>query len=216
MVDDLITRGVSEPYRIFTSRAENRLQLREDNADMRLTETGRRLGLVDDIRWQAFEEKREKIARELERLKSTWVNPRILDKVDAERVLGKEIEREYCLYDLLRRPEVTYSALMTLPGAQATEASEVAEQVEILAKYQGYIARQQDEIARQEGHETTQLPANMDYSVVRGLSIEVRQKLNQHQPQTIGQASRISGVTPAAISLLLVHLKRGFKQEKAA
>ncbi|MFZ2160620.1 MAG: tRNA uridine-5-carboxymethylaminomethyl(34) synthesis enzyme MnmG [Sideroxyarcus sp.] len=216
MVDDLITRGISEPYRMFTSRAEYRLQLREDNADMRLTETGRKLGLVDDARWQAFEEKREKIARELERLKTTWVNPRMLDKADAERVLGKEIEREYCLYDLLRRPEVSYATLMTLPGAQATEASEVAEQVEILAKYQGYIERQQDEIARQEGHETTQLPANMDYSVVRGLSIEVRQKLNQHQPQTVGQAGRISGVTPAAISLLLVHLKRGFKQDKAA
>ncbi len=216
MVDDLITRGVSEPYRMFTSRAEYRLQLREDNADMRLTETGRRLGLVDDIRWQAFEEKREKIARELERLKTTWVNPRMLDKADAERVLGKEIEREYSLYDLLRRPEVSYVSLMTLPGAQSAEMSEVAEQVEILAKYQGYIERQQDEIARQEGHETTQLPANMDYSVVRGLSIEVRQKLNQHQPQTVGQAARISGVTPAAISLLLVHLKRGFKQDKAA
>ena len=216
MVDDLITRGVSEPYRMFTSRAEYRLQLREDNADMRLTEAGRCLGLVDDIRWQAFEEKREKIARELERLKSTWVNPRMLEKADAERVLGKEIEREYCLYDLLRRPEVTYASLMTLPGAKSAEASDVAEQVEILAKYQGYIERQQDEIARQEGHETTQLPANMDYSVVRGLSIEVRQKLNQHQPQTVGQAGRISGVTPAAISLLLVHLKRGFKQDKAA
>ena len=216
MVDDLITRGVSEPYRMFTSRAEYRLQLREDNADMRLTEIGRRLGLVDDMRWQAFEEKREKIARELERLKSTWVNPRMLDKADAERVLGKEIEREYSLYDLLRRPEVSYASLMTLPGAQSPEATEVAEQVEILAKYQGYIERQRDEIARQEGYETTKLPANMDYSVVRGLSIEVRQKLNQHQPQTLGQAARISGVTPAAISLLLVHLKRGFKQEKAA
>ena len=216
MVDDLITRGVSEPYRMFTSRAEYRLQLREDNADMRLTETGRRLGLVDDIRWQAFEEKREKIARELERLKSTWVNPRMLDKADAERVLGKEIEREYSLYDLLRRPEVSYTSLMTLPGAQSAEALEVAEQVEILAKYQGYIERQRDEIARQEGHETTKLPAKMDYSVVHGLSIEVRQKLNQHQPETVGQAARISGVTPAAISLLLVHLKRGFKQEKAA
>ncbi|MDO8990856.1 MAG: tRNA uridine-5-carboxymethylaminomethyl(34) synthesis enzyme MnmG [Sideroxyarcus sp.] len=216
MVDDLITRGVSEPYRMFTSRAEYRLQLREDNADMRLTEIGRKLGLVDDVRWQAFEEKREKISRELERLKSTWVNPRMLDKADAERVLGKEIEREYSLYDLLRRPEVSYAALMTLPGAQATEASEVAEQVEILAKYQGYIERQVGEIARQEGQETTKLPENMDYSVVRGLSIEVRQKLNQHQPQTVGQAGRISGVTPAAISLLLVHLKRGFKQDKAA
>ncbi len=216
LVDDLITRGVSEPYRMFTSRAEYRLQLREDNADMRLTEIGRGLGLVDDVRWRAFEEKREKIARELERLKSTWVNPRMLDKSDAERVLGKEIEREYSLYDLLRRPEVTYASLMTLPGAHAIEGADVSEQVEIQAKYQGYIERQQDEIARQEGYETTQLPLNMDYSVVRGLSIEVRQKLNQHQPQTLGQAARISGVTPAAISLLLVHLKRGFKQEKAA
>ncbi|MDD5056910.1 MAG: tRNA uridine-5-carboxymethylaminomethyl(34) synthesis enzyme MnmG [Sideroxydans sp.] len=216
MVDDLITRGVSEPYRMFTSRAEYRLQLREDNADMRLTEVGRRLGLVDDVRWQAFEEKREIIARELERLKSTWVNPRMLDKADAERVLGKEIEREYSLYDLLRRPEVRYSELMTLPGMKNEEAMGIAEQIEILAKYHGYIERQHDEIARQEGFESTKLPPNMDYSIVRGLSIEVRQKLNQHQPQTMGQAARISGVTPAAISLLLVHLKRGFKQEKAA
>ena len=216
LVDDLITRGVSEPYRMFTSRAEYRLQLREDNADMRLTETGRKLGLVDDQRWQAFEQKREKIARELERLRSTWVNPRMLDKADAERVLGKEIEREYSLYDLLRRPEVTYESLMTLPGAQSVEAAEVAEQVEIHAKYHGYIERQRDEIARQEGYETTQLPLDMDYGAVHGLSIEVRQKLNQHKPQTLGQAARISGVTPAAISLLLVHLKRGFKQEKAA
>jgi tRNA uridine 5-carboxymethylaminomethyl modification enzyme len=216
MVDDLITRGVSEPYRMFTSRAEYRLQLREDNADMRLTEMGRRLGLVDEIRWQAFEEKREKIACELERLKSTWVNPRMLDKTDAERVLGKEIEREHSLYDLLRRPEVSYGSLMTLSGTYVASTAEVAEQVEILAKYHGYIERQRNEIARQESHEMTQLPPNLDYSVVRGLSIEARQKLNQHQPQTLGQAARISGVTPAAISLLLVYLKRGFKQEKAA
>ncbi|BCK88921.1 tRNA uridine 5-carboxymethylaminomethyl modification enzyme MnmG [Sideroxyarcus emersonii] len=216
LVDDLITRGVSEPYRMFTSRAEYRLQLREDNADMRLTEIGRRLGLVDEARWLAFETKREKIERELQRLKSTWINPRMLEKADAERVLGKEIEREYSLYDLLRRPEVSYATLMTLPGAQKEEGGEVAEQVEILAKYQGYIERQRDEIARQEGHETTQLPADIDYATVRGLSIEVRQKLTQHRPQTLGQAARISGVTPAAISLLLVHLKRGFKQEKAA
>ncbi len=216
LVDDLITRGVSEPYRMFTSRAEYRLQLREDNADMRLTETGRRLGLVDDVRWQAFEQKREKIARELERLKSTWVNPHVLDRAEAERVLGKEIEREYSLFDLLRRPEVSYASLMTLPGVHSEEGHEVAEQVEILAKYQGYIERQRDEIARQEGQETTKLPPNMDYSQVRGLSIEVRQKLNKHQPETVGQAARISGVTPAAISLLLVHLKRGFKQDKAA
>jgi tRNA uridine 5-carboxymethylaminomethyl modification enzyme len=216
LVDDLITRGVSEPYRMFTSRAEYRLQLREDNADMRLTELGRKLGLVDDVRWQAFEEKREKIAREIERLKSTWVNPRMLDQAEAARVLGKEIEREYSLYDLLRRPEVTYASLMTLPGAHSDEGHDVAEQVEIQAKYQGYIERQRDEIARQESQETTKLPANMDYSQVRGLSIEVRQKLTKHQPETVGQAARISGVTPAAISLLLVHLKRGFKQDKAA
>ena len=215
LVDDLITHGTTEPYRMFTSRAEYRLQLREDNADTRLTETGRKLGLVDDVRWQAFEEKREKIAREIERLKSTWVNPRMLDKGEAERVLGKEIEREYSLYDLLRRPEVSYAALMTLPGAQA-DAADVAEQIEVQAKYQGYIERQRDEIARQEGHEMTQLPLDMDYAEVRGLSIEVKQKLNQHKPQTLGQAARISGVTPAAISLLLVHLKRGFKQDKAA
>ncbi len=216
LVDDLITRGVSEPYRMFTSRAEYRLQLREDNADMRLTEIGRRLGLVDDVRWQAFEIKREKIAREIERLKSTWVNPRVLDKAAAERVLGKEIEREYSLYDLLRRPEVTYAALMTLPDMAEVAAADVAEQVEIQAKYQGYIERQRDEIARQEGHESTRLPVDMDYSAVRGLSIEVRQKLTLHKPQTLGQAARISGVTPAAISLLLVHLKRGFKKEEAA
>ncbi len=216
LVDDLITRGVSEPYRMFTSRAEYRLQLREDNADMRLTETGHKLGLVDDVRWKAFEEKRDRIARELERLKSTWINPKILNKVDAERILGQEIEREYSLYDLLRRPQVSYEKLMTLPGMHNTEAESVAGQVEILAKYHGYIERQRDEIARQESYETTLLPIDMDYSTVKGLSIEVRQKLNQHKPQTLGQAMRISGVTPAAISLLLVHLKRGFKQEKAA
>src|SRR5512135_681247 len=216
LVDDLITRGVSEPYRMFTSRAEYRLSLREDNADLRLTEAGRALGLVDDQRWDAFNRKRDAVAREVERLNSTWANPRMLDKADAERVLGKEIEREYSLYDLLRRPEVTYASLMTLPGMHAADGAEVAEQVEILAKYHGYIERQRDEIARQEGQETTPLPPDMDYSAVRGLSIEVRQKLNQHQPQTIGQAARISGVRPAAISLLLVHLKRGFKQDKAA
>jgi len=212
LVDDLVTRGVTEPYRMFTSRAEYRLQLREDNADLRLTEIGYQLGLVDEARWAAFDKKREAIAREQERLKSIWVNPAMLAQADAERVLGKGIEREYALYELLRRPDVNYSGLMSLPcaGVGVTDTL-VAEQVEIQAKYQGYIERQRDEITRQETYESTLLPTKMDYRVVRGLSIEAQQKLNQHQPETMGQAARISGMTPAAISLLLVHLKRGFK-----
>ncbi|MHB8668251.1 MAG: tRNA uridine-5-carboxymethylaminomethyl(34) synthesis enzyme MnmG [Burkholderiales bacterium] len=211
LVDDLITRGVSEPYRMFTSRAEYRLMLREDNADLRLTETGRTLGLVDDARWRAFERKREAVARELERLKSTWINPRLLPERDAEKVLGKGIEREYALTDLLRRPDVSYSSLMSLPGAGEPVCDPVvAEQVEIQVKYDGYIARQRDEVLRREQYEATLLPRDLDYRAVRGLSKEVQQKLNQHKPETIGQASRISGLTPAAISLLLVHLKRGF------
>ena len=213
LVDDLVTRGVTEPYRMFTSRAEYRLQLREDNADLRLTEIGRQLGLVDDARWIAFDCKREAIAREQERLKSIWVNPAMLAQSEAERVLGKNIEREYPLYELLRRPDVSYAGLMTLACAgNAVEDSSVAEQVEIQAKYQGYIERQRDEISRQENYENTALPEKMDYRAVRGLSIEAQQKLNQHQPETMGQAARISGMTPAAISLLLVHLKRGFRQ----
>lgn len=209
MVDDLITRGVVEPYRMFTSRAEYRLMLREDNADLRLTEAGRRLGVVDDVRWQSFVEKREAIAREQERLKSVWVNPKLLPQDDAERVLGKGIEREYSLLDLLRRPDVSYRDLMTLPGAgEGVEDPKVAEQVEIQAKYQGYIARQQDEVVRHRHYETMALPLGLDYRKVHGLSIEVQQKLNQHQPETLGQAGRISGVTPAAISVLLVYLKR--------
>jgi tRNA uridine 5-carboxymethylaminomethyl modification enzyme len=211
LVDDLITRGVSEPYRMFTSRAEYRLSLREDNADMRLTESGRSLGLVDDARWEHFERKREAVARELERLKSSWINPKVTAQHECERVLGQGIEHEYTLRDLLRRPGVTYPALMTLPGAgPAVGDAQVAEQVEIQCKYHGYIERQQDEITRQEAYETMALPADLDYRRVRGLSIEVQQKLNQQQPETLGQAARISGVTPAAISLLLVHLKRGF------
>jgi len=214
MVDDLITRGVSEPYRMFTSRAEYRLQLREDNADLRLTEIGRRLGVVDDARWQAFEQKREAIVREQERLRSSWVNPGRLAREEAEQVLGKGIEREYTLHELLRRPGVSYARLMALASAEMPEVDEtVSEQVEIQAKYQGYIQRQSDEIARRESYEHMQLPQSLDYCTVRGLSIEVQQKLNQHKPETIGQASRISGVTPAAISLLLVHMKRGFRQE---
>lgn len=216
LVDDLITRGVTEPYRMFTSRAEYRLQLREDNADLRLTETGRKLGLVDDVRWAAFDSKREAIATEQERLKTIWVNPAMLAQADAERVLGKGIEREYALYELLRRPDVNYAGLMSLPCAGTGVADvKVAEQVEIQAKYQGYIERQRDEITRQENYENTSLPEKMDYRVVRGLSIEAQQKLNLHQPETMGQAARISGMTPAAISLLLVHLKRGFNHADA-
>jgi tRNA uridine 5-carboxymethylaminomethyl modification enzyme len=211
MVDDLITRGVSEPYRMFTSRAEYRLQLREDNADLRLTEIGRKLGIVDDVRWRHFEAKREAIAREEQRLRSTWVNPRMLAEEDAMRVLGKNIEREYSLHELLRRPDVTYASLMTLPTAGQPAEESVALQIEVQAKYQGYIEKQQGEIEQQEHFENLALPADLDYRGVRGLSIEAQQKLNQHKPQTVGQAGRISGITPAAISLLLVHLKRGFK-----
>jgi tRNA uridine 5-carboxymethylaminomethyl modification enzyme len=209
LVDDLITRGVSEPYRMFTSRAEYRLQLREDNADLRLTEHGRRLGVVDNARWDVYARKRDAIALERERLKSTYVNPTVVSKHDAERVLGMPLEREYALADLLRRPGVTYASLMTLPGAgEPVRDAVVAEQVEIATKYAGYIERQQVEIARHLEHEAMRLPADLDYRRVRGLSIEVQQKLNTHKPETLGQAARISGVTPAAISLLLVHLKR--------
>lgn len=209
LVDDLITRGVSEPYRMFTSRAEYRLSLREDNADQRLTEIGRGLGLVDDRRWDAFNRKRDAVARETERLKSTWVNPRQLPEEDALRVLGQPMEREYRLFDLLRRPQVSYLSLLSLPGAgDAVIAPEVVEQVEIQAKYQGYIERQQDEINKSLAHESMPLPEELDYADVHGLSFEVRQKLTQAKPQTLGQASRVQGVTPAAISLLLVYLKR--------
>ena len=209
LVDDLITRGVNEPYRMFTSRAEYRLSLREDNADLRLTETGRRLGVVDEVRWARFEAKREAIARESERLKSTWVNPRNLPAADAERVLGKAIEREYSLFDLLRRPDVDYTALMTLPGAgEALNDVEVTEQLEIQAKYAGYVSRQDEEIARLRQYEDRPLPAEIDYQGIQALSIEIRQKLDQIRPATLGQAARVSGVTPAAVSVLLVHLKR--------
>ena len=211
LVDDLVTRGVSEPYRMFTSRAEYRLQLREDNADLRLTEIGRGLGLIDDQRWASFCRKREAVAREIERLKTTWVNPRIVDAVTADRVFGQPLERDYSLADLLRRPGVTYATLMTLPVAgPALDDAAAAAQVEVATKYAGYIDRQNDEIARLADQDALSLPATFDYRMVRGLSTEVQQKLNQHRPETIGQASRISGVTPAAISLLLVHLKRGF------
>ncbi len=209
LVDDLITRGVSEPYRMFTSRAEYRLSLREDNADLRLTEIGREMGLVDDLRWDAFNRKRDAIAFEAERLKSTWVTPRQLPEADAMRVLGQPLEREYRLFDLLRRPEVSYASLLTLPGAgDAVSVPEVVEQVEIQAKYQGYIERQRDDVEKSIAHESLSLPGDIDYAEVHGLSFEVRQRLAQTRPQTLGQASRLQGVTPAAISLLLVHLKR--------
>jgi tRNA uridine 5-carboxymethylaminomethyl modification enzyme len=209
LVDDLVTRGVSEPYRMFTSRAEYRLMLREDNADLRLTEIGRKLGLVDDVRWDAFSRKRDAIALETERLKSTWTNPRTVSPEVAERVLGQPIEREYTLYDLLRRPNVSYHSLSLIrPTRNAVDDPIVAEQVEIQAKYEGYIARQREEVARREAQESATLPGDLDYAEVRGLSIEARQTLSRQRPQTIGQAARISGVTPAAVSLLLVHLKR--------
>jgi tRNA uridine 5-carboxymethylaminomethyl modification enzyme len=230
LVDDLITKGVTEPYRMFTSRAEFRLQLREDNADMRLTEQGRAMGLVQDARWDAFSRKRDAVSRETERLKSTWVNPRILEAAEAERVLGKAIEREYNLFDLLRRPGVGYADLTGMGGGRWAPSakpddqdarpmvsretlgelySAVVEQVEIAAKYSGYIDRQKDEVERAAYYEGLKLPADLDYSQVSALSIEVRQKLGKHRPETLGQASRISGVTPAAISLLLIHLKKG-------
>lgn len=214
LVDDLVTRGVSEPYRMFTSRAEYRLSLREDNADLRLTEKGRDLGLVDDRRWAAFNAKRELVAREQERLRTTWVNPRILAAADAIRVLGKPIDHEYNLFDLLRRPEVTYASLMSLPPAgTAVDDPMVVEQLEIQAKYQGYIDRQQDEVSKALAYEEMLLPQDLDYGLVAGLSREVQQRLSQQRPQTVGQASRLQGITPAAISMLLIHLKRqGAKQ----
>jgi len=209
LIDDLITRGVTEPYRMFTSRAEYRLSLREDNADLRLTDKGRELGIVDDERWRRFEAKREAITREQSRLQGTWIGPGQVEEGEARRVLGAPLAREASLMELLRRPEASYASLMSLAGAgPAVDDPQVAEQLEIQAKYAGYIERQQDEIERRARHEDTRLPDGLDYAAVRGLSVEVRQKLDRHRPATLGQAARISGVTPAAISLLLVHLKR--------
>ena len=228
LVDDLITKGVSEPYRMFTSRAEYRLQLREDNADVRLTEVGRKLGLVGDLRWEAYCRKRDAVSRETERLKSIWIGPRKLADAESERVFGKVLEHEYSLGDLLRRPNVAYPDLMSLGGGAyaspeltalaSTAALEqqddrvfvaaVIEQIEIAAKYSGYINRQKDEIARSAHYENLRLPREFDYMRVSALSIEARQKLNKNKPETLGQASRISGITPAAISLLLIHLKK--------
>lgn len=219
LVDDLITKGVTEPYRMFTSRAEFRLQLREDNADMRLTEAGRKLGLVDDARWDAFSRKRDAVSRETQRLKSVWVNPRNLAASESERVLGKAIDHEYNLADLLRRPDISYASLMSLDGGRYASpdvsretlgdlCGPVVEQIEIAAKYSGYIDRQKGEVERAAHYENLKLPADLDYMQVSALSIEARQKLSQHRPETLGLASRISGITPAAISLLLVHLKK--------
>jgi len=238
LVDDLVTQGVSEPYRMFTSRAEYRLQLREDNADLRLTAIGRELGLVDDARWSAFSRKRDALARESERLKSTWVHPRTLSAPEAERVLGKAIEREYPLFELLRRPGVAYEALLSLEGGRwrpspavdvtddprplvsretlGADYEAVVEQLEIAAQYAGYIERQRDEVERSAAYENLRLPADLDYHQVTALSIEVRQKLTALRPETLGQAARISGVTPAAISLLLIHLKRSRSRDFAA
>jgi tRNA uridine 5-carboxymethylaminomethyl modification enzyme len=224
LVDDLVTKGVTEPYRMFTSRAEFRLQLREDNADLRLTALGRGLGLVDDHRWAAFETKRERLERELQRLRTVWVRPATLPAEAAERLLGKALEHEYALADLLRRPGVGFDAVAeaaqlaghpqavsreTLQAEWGTDAADtVIEQLEITTKYAGYIEKQLDEVERSAAHEQTPLPPDLDYTQVHALSFEVRQKLQRQRPATLGQASRISGVTPAAISLLLVHLKK--------
>jgi len=209
LVDDLITLGTKEPYRMFTSRAEHRLLLREDNADLRLTEAGRELGLVNDVRWAAFCEKREAIELEQQRLRSTVLQPTAVSAEDSQRVFGDVLARDYKLHDLLRRPNVTYAALTSLPAVGSPVTDEkVAEQVEIQCKYAGYIDRQQDEIAKQRRNEETRLPDWLDYAQVRGLSNEVRQKLQMQRPATVGQAARTPGITPAAISLLLVHLKK--------
>ncbi|MDA8092922.1 MAG: tRNA uridine-5-carboxymethylaminomethyl(34) synthesis enzyme MnmG [Betaproteobacteria bacterium] len=209
MVDDLVTRGVTEPYRMFTSRAEYRLRLREDNADLRLTEIGRQLGLVGDERWARFEAKREAIAREIGRLKSTWIHPQTVPPEAAQALVGRALEREYALYDLLRRPEVTIRQLAATVDREGGQVPpEVAEQVEIQAKYQGYIERQEAEVERLRAQEDLRLPDDLDYAALTGLSTEVRQKLARHRPETLGQAARISGVTPAALSVLLVHLRR--------
>ena len=242
LVDDLITKGVTEPYRMFTSRAEFRLQLREDNADARLTTVGRQLCLVDDARWEAFSRKQEAVSRETERLRSLWVSPKNLAAPEAERVLGKALEHEYSLADLLRRPEVGYADLMAMAGgrfanpdlpvagqgvvadAQASAAApvqevfvqSVIEQVEIAIKYAGYIDRQIEDVGRAAHYENLRLPESLDYMQVSALSIEARQRLNKQRPETLGQASRMSGITPATISLLLIHLKKGNFREFAA
>lgn len=214
LVDDLVTRGVTEPYRMFTSRAEYRLSLREDNADWRLTEIGRRLGIVTDARWDAFNRKRDIVAREVGRLKATWVHPGMIGASEATRVFGKALEKEYTLADLLRRPEVSYQALTSLTTVDGSLVSvglthgAEADQVEIQVKYEGYIARQREEVERQKHHGDQILPQDLDYENITSLSFEVRQKLKAHKPKTIAAAARISGITPAAISCLLIYMKR--------
>lgn len=215
LVDDLITRGVTEPYRMFTSRAEYRLSLREDNADLRLTETGRQLGLVDDARWEAFSLKREAIESEIQRLRGTWVNPKVLQAHEATALLGQPLERDASAFDLLKRPQVSYSALMQAHGAEGqpiagpgVEDGQVAEQVEIQVKYAGYIQKQSEDVERQRAQEEMPIPEDFDYDKVPSLSIEARQRLKQARPATIGQAARVSGMTPAAVSLVLIQLKR--------
>ncbi|WP_326534376.1 tRNA uridine-5-carboxymethylaminomethyl(34) synthesis enzyme MnmG [Pseudorhodoferax sp.] len=228
MVDDLIGKGVTEPYRMFTSRAEYRLQLREDNADLRLTEAGRQLGLVDDVRWEAFARKRDRLDAELQRLRSTWVRPQTVPAADAERLLGKALEHEHSLAELLRRPGVGHDTASELAAVAAgasgatvvsretlrrdwgsREADAIIEQAEVTLKYAGYIDKQKDEVERAAHYEHLKLPADLDYGQVTALSFEVRQKLARHRPETLGQAARISGMTPAAVSLLLVHLRKG-------
>ena len=219
LVDDLISKGVTEPYRMFTSRAEFRLQLREDNADVRLTEVGRQLGLVDDVRWEAFSRKREAVSRETQRLKALWASPKNVSATEAERVFGKALEHEYNLLELLRRPDVNYAALMSLESGKFADADAptsddmtIVEQIEIVAKYAGYIDRQHAEVEKALHFENFKLPPEMDYAAVTALSIEARQTLTKYKPQTLGLASRISGVTPATVSLLLVYLKKnGYK-----
>jgi tRNA uridine 5-carboxymethylaminomethyl modification enzyme len=225
LVDDLVNKGVTEPYRMFTSRAEYRLQLREDNADLRLTEQGWALGLVDDVRWDAFSRKRDRLAAELERLRNTWVRPETLPAAAAERLFGKALEHEYSLAQLLRRPGVDFDAVCEAAGMATPAATDVSretlraawgereadvliEQLEISLKYAGYIDKQKDDVDRASALENLALPSELDYSAVTALSFEARQKLSRHRPATLGQASRISGITPAAISLLLVHLKK--------
>jgi tRNA uridine 5-carboxymethylaminomethyl modification enzyme len=229
LVDDLISKGVTEPYRMFTSRAEFRLQLREDNADVRLTEVGRALGLVDDVRWDAFSRKRDAVSRETQRLKALWASPKNVSSAEAERVFGKALEHEYNLLELLRRPDVNYAGLMSLESGRFADAealpsdaihsdTTVVEQIEIVAKYAGYIDRQHAEVEKALHFEQFTLPPDMDYAQVSALSIEARQKLNKHKPETLGLASRISGITPATVSLLLVYLKKngykGFSDKK--
>ncbi|TEA70037.1 tRNA uridine-5-carboxymethylaminomethyl(34) synthesis enzyme MnmG [Allopusillimonas ginsengisoli] len=223
LVDDLITRGVTEPYRMFTSRAEYRLSLREDNADMRLTEIGRKLGIVDDARWDMFNRKRDAVAAEMERLKSVWISPKVLDAQASIQLFGKPLEREHTLHDLLKRPELDYSTLMTLQTAEGGALAGpglddpiAAEQVEIQVKYAGYVAKQLEEVKKQASQASQAIPADIDYDAITSLSIEVRHRLKASRPETIGQASRVSGVTPAAISLLLIHIKRMQYRKKAA